>query len=40
VNLAVAHLAASSLANAKSQTPPETYICWRSFDSNIRKNAC
>src|SRR5579859_152442 len=28
------------LANVKSQSPPETDICWRSYNSNIRKSAC
>jgi hypothetical protein len=26
-------------ANAKSETSLETYICWRSFDSNICESA-
>src|SRR4029077_11167420 len=33
------HLVASSSANVNSLTPLETYICWWSFDSNIRKIA-
>src|SRR6516165_5947843 len=34
------HLAPNSLANINSHTPPKTYICKWSFDSNIRKSAC